>query len=127
MTDLETLDTKVKLAPSFWQHLQYGGKFALAVVGAAYILSGGYHFVKANLLLKEYEQLKKYETFDFNNVLEDNTERMRLGLGHDFSGQIFRIELHNSLHDERRGRMDKTAEMTIVEYNRMVNPFYKSP
>ena len=124
MASSDTIDSKVKMQPSFLKYLQYGGKFVLTVLGAAYILNGVYHLGKANSLLNEYEQLNQEESFRLHKAFQDDTEREKLGLSDDFSDQIFRIELQDILHSETAGRKDAIAEMVIKEYNRIFNPFY---
>ncbi len=125
MANSETIDNKVKPQPSFSAYLWKEGKFALAVCGAAYVLHGGYRLYQANAFLEEYRQLQREEDSELKEVLTTKMEREKLGLGHDFNRQIFRIEVQDALDDIRRSRMKVIAERALIKYNLALNPFYK--
>ncbi len=130
MADTETIDAKVESKPSFWGHLWKKELKPFLVIGGislgvTYAALGGYHLGKANTFLGEYEQLKIEQNADLNRILTAETEREKLGLGPDFSHQIFRIELDDAINGVRKGRMEVLAEQAITEYNLIFNPFYE--
>ncbi len=124
MKDPETIDARVEPDHSFLTNLWRRGKFALAICGAAYVFNGSYHLLKFNHLVGEYDQLETEEESELRKIFADHGERVELGLGYDFSGEILHQELNICLHSVRKGMMGVIASKLIDEYYMALNPFY---
>lgn len=124
MINPKTIDTIVEPNHSLLTNLWRRGRFVLAICGTAYVLNGGYHIFKFNNLAEDYDQLRKEEESELGKIFADHRERVELGLGYGFSGEILFRELDRGPLNVRKGRMTVIASELINEYNLALNPFY---